>query len=61
MASSYPAFRPLSPFRVGGDAHYSEFHEFDPDGMPDEADLLDMLGVVCVMAADEHSGEGSQP
>ncbi|WP_374489549.1 hypothetical protein [Zoogloea sp.] len=44
MASSHPVLRPLSSFRIGGDGHYSEFHELDPDHMPDDLDLFDMLG-----------------
>jgi hypothetical protein len=61
MASSYPAFRPLSSFRIGGDGHYSEFHELDPDHMPDEADLIDMLGVVHIIMPDESGPDSVQP
>jgi hypothetical protein len=51
----------LSSFRIGGDGHYSEFHELDPDHMPDEADLIDMLGVVHIIMPDESGPDSVQP
>ena len=61
MASSHPVLRPLSSFRIGGDGHYSEFHELDPDHMPDDLDLFDMLGVVHIITPDESGADNSQP